>query len=71
MFKKTATFASAMGLFRKAQDELKLADDQNNAQLEEAQKVVEDCTAEKQKIDNASKFFDAILNGDKVETVKK
>lgn len=71
MFKKTATFASAMGLFRKAQDELKLAADQNNAQLEEAQKVVEDCTAEKQKIDNASKFFDAILNGDKVETVKK
>ena len=71
MFKKTATFASAMGLFRKAQDELKLAADQNNAQLEEAQKVVEDCTAEKQKIDNASKFLDAILNGDKVETVKK
>jgi Sec-independent protein translocase protein TatA len=71
MFKKTATFASAMGLFKKAQSELKLASDQNTAQLKEAQQTVDECTAEQARIDNASKFLDNILNGgDKVETVK-
>ena len=70
MFKKTATFSSAMGLFQKAQDELTLASLQNNEALAEAQKQVDDCTAEKAKIDNASKFFDQILNGDKVELKK-
>lgn len=71
MFKKTATFASAMDLFKKAQEELKLASDQNTAQLKEAQQTVDDCTAEQARIDNASKFLDNILNGgDKVETVK-
>lgn len=70
MFKK-ATFSSAMSLFKKAQSELKLASDQNTAQLKEAMQVVEDCTAEQNRIDNASKFLDNILNGgDKVELSK-
>lgn len=70
MFKK-ATFDSAMGLFRKAQTELKAASDQNTEQLKEALQVVETCTAEQERIDKASNFLDSILGtGKEVVTTK-
>lgn len=67
MFKKNASFASAMGLFAKAQAELKLAAEQNNAVLKDAQETVSLCEKEAADIDRAAGFLSSILDGKPVE----
>lgn len=61
MFKKTATYESAMGLFSKAQAELKEAQAANNEKLAAAQAEVTACTTEAENITRASGFLDSIL----------
>lgn len=61
MFKKNASFASAMGLFSKAQAELRAAQAINDKALAEAKATVVDCEAEASNIDRAAEFLDSIL----------
>lgn len=63
MFSKRPTFASAMGHFSKAREELKKANDLNAAELYEAKLKVDECEKEKADIDRATSFLDSILDG--------
>lgn len=69
LFTSRPTFASAMGLFTKAQDELKAAQEINEAELLEAEEKVRACQSEGGKISNAMAIFDKLL-GTGVETKK-
>lgn len=63
MFTKKATFSSAMGMFTKANEELKAAQEENDLQMAEAQATVEACIVEKNNIDRVSSFFSNLLDG--------
>lgn len=64
MFKRSASFATAMGLFSKAREELKLAQASNNAILADARATVAGCEKEAADIDRATGFLDSILTGE-------
>ena len=63
MFKATPSFKSAMAMFTKAQEELKAAEEVNDAALADAQAKVDACAAEKENITRVSTFFQNLLNG--------
>lgn len=69
MFKKksTPTFDSAMGLFHKANAELKAAEEINNAKLKEAIDEVEKRTEEGKNLSRAKAFMENLLG---IETIK-
>lgn len=70
MFKSNKpTFASAMGMFTKAQEELAAAKEVNDAELAEAEQRWDAAKEEGQNIDRVSKFF-ADLLGKGVELTK-
>lgn len=70
MFKSNKpTFASAMGMFTKAQEELAAAKEVNDAELAEAEQRWATAKEEGQNIDRVSKFF-ADLLGKGVELTK-
>lgn len=61
MFKSRPSFASAMGMFTKAREELNAAKEINAVEMAEAQKKLEVCTVEDANINNALKTFDKLL----------
>lgn len=64
MFKSNKpTFASAMGLFTKAQDELKAAKEQNDIDLKESEAAWTVAKTEGQNIDRVATFFANLLDG--------
>lgn len=69
MFKKNASFASAMALFTKAREELKAAHEQNEAVLKDARETVALCEEESANISRATGFLDSILTGEKAASV--
>lgn len=55
------TFASAMKIFSKAQEELAAASEVNKAELAEAEAKVAEAKTEQEKIDRAIGFFENLL----------
>lgn len=61
MFSSKPTFASAMGMFSKAQEELKAAKAFNDSELADAEERLRAAVSEAGKIDNAMEIFDNLL----------